>query len=122
MQKKSDRSNFQDQIRTLNQSLQELQVLNKLALAISCTMELDTITNTILNETIKLTGADHGSILLNLENQDQQFTTLIRSGSKTSRDKLQKFPRTIAGWVLQNQASLFCNDWIKMFALKGSLY
>ncbi len=119
MQKKSDRSNFQDQIRTLNQSLQELQVLNKLALAISSTMELNTITNTILNETIKLTGADHGSILLNLENQDQQFTTLIRSGSKTSRDKLQKFSRTIAGWVLQNQASLFCNQLDQDVRFKG---
>ncbi len=99
-----------DDLQKLNQSLQEVQALNQLALAISVTTDLDQIINTIIDQATELTGARHGSLLLTKDETDNRFTTLIRVGKEKHEALIQKMCMVIAGWLLKNETPLLVND------------
>ncbi|MFQ5824545.1 MAG: sigma 54-interacting transcriptional regulator, partial [bacterium] len=120
MQSNSKQSlELETKIQELNKSLYELQALNQLAMAISSTMDLDAIINTILQESIKLTQADQGSILLSKEETEEKFTTLIRMGSNKDEALVHKMCLNIAGWILRNQESVIVNDISQDSRFKG---
>lgn len=110
---------LEEKIQELNKSLHELQSLNKLALAISSTMDLDAIIHTILQEALELTKASQGSILLTKEETEEKFTTLIRVGSKNEEAMVHKMCMNIAGWILRNQEPLLVNNILEDPRFKG---
>ncbi|MCH8018996.1 sigma-54-dependent Fis family transcriptional regulator [candidate division KSB1 bacterium] len=101
---------MKNDLQNLNQSLQEVQALNQLALAISSTTDLDQIINTIIDQATGLTGARQGSILLTKDETDSRFTTLIRVGKEKHESLIQKMCMVIAGWILKNEKPLLVND------------
>ena len=101
---------MKDDLQNLNQSLQEVQALNQLGLAISATTDLDQIINKIIDQATELTGARQGSILLTKDETDSRFTTLIRVGQEKHESLIQKMCMVIAGWILKNEKSLLVND------------
>lgn len=101
---------MKDNLQKLNQSLQEVQALNQLALTISSTTDLDQIINTIIDQATGLTGARQGSILLTKDETDNRFTTLIRVGKEQHEALIQKMCMVIAGWLLKNEKPLLVND------------
>ena len=84
-----------------------LEALHELAVAIASETDVDTITNLILNETTRLTGAEHGSILLSKSGvEEERFTTLVRSGEKAEERLIRKMCMMVAGWVLKHREPL----------------
>ncbi len=97
-------------IEELSQSLRELQALNKLALAISTTLDLDAIINTILNEATALTGARQGTILLMKNQNEQSFTTLVRKGASEHETVIKQIATRAAVEILKQRESLLINN------------
>ncbi|MFQ6113379.1 MAG: sigma-54 interaction domain-containing protein [bacterium] len=112
-------SEIEAKVQELNKSLNELQALNQLALAISSTMDLDAIINNILKEAVKLTRASQGSILLTKDELAGKLTTLIRVGSKKEQEIVHKTCMNIAGWILSNHKPLMVNDILKDARFQG---
>ena len=108
-----------DAFKNIHPSLQELQLLNKLALKISSTTDIDDIINAIITTTTEITGAVQGSILLSKSETDQKFTTLVRLGDNKKEAVIQKMCMVVAGWVLQHQQSLLVNDILLDDRFKG---
>jgi Nif-specific regulatory protein len=102
--------NDNDRLAELNQSFHELQALNKLALAISSTLELETIINTILKEATALTRACQGSILLTKPAATESVTTLLRFGTNQYEAMLHKISQVLAGWILRNKQPLLISN------------
>lgn len=103
----------------LSQSLQELQTLNNLALAISSTLEVDEIINKIIKEATEITEARQGSILLTQEESDSKFTTLIRKGTDRHESLVRKMSMVIAGWILKHKQGLLVNNILEDERFKG---
>ncbi|MFQ5708789.1 MAG: sigma 54-interacting transcriptional regulator [bacterium] len=106
-------------VQKLHQSIHELQTLNKLALAISSTVDLDALINTILQAAAELTGATQGAILLTKEQPEEKFTTLLRVGDNQEEALVHKICMNLAGWILKNQESLLLNDVLADGRFKG---
>ena len=94
----------------LHQAVHELKSLNKLALTISSTTDVDGIIKTIIQEATNLTGASQGSILLTKEESEPKFTTLIRKGTKKYESAVQKICMVIAGWILKHREALMVDN------------
>ncbi|MFQ5865852.1 MAG: sigma 54-interacting transcriptional regulator [bacterium] len=112
-------SEVEVKVQELSKTLNELQALNRLAMAISSTMDLDAIINNILKEAINLTKASQGSILLTKDELADKFTTLIRVGTKKEKELVHKICMNIAGWILSNQEPLLLNNILDDARFKG---
>ena len=98
------------EVAELSQSIRELQSLNKLALAISTTLNMDSIINTILNEATALSGARQGTILLMKNQQEQSFTTLVRKGTNKHEIMIKQIAMIAAGSILKQRESVLINN------------
>ncbi len=94
------------------QAYAELQTLHKLAVAISSEMELDRIMNLILEETARLTRAQHASLLLSKDhlNDEANLTTLVRRGDRRREGPLRKMVMMVAGWVLKHGEAVLAKE------------
>jgi len=94
----------------LKKTVAELQTLNRLAQAISSTMEVDKILAIILQETITLTAAKQGSILSLATEGERQMHTLFKAGNSKVNQPLSRLSDLVGGWVLKNGASLITDN------------
>lgn len=97
----------------LKKTVTELQTLNRLAQAISSTMEVDKILAIILHETITLTASEQGSILSLAAEGERQMQTLFKSGNSKTDQPLSRLSDLIGGWVLKNDTSLITDNIIE---------
>jgi DNA-binding NtrC family response regulator len=100
-------------IAALQKTISELQTLNRLAQKIIAAPSVEAALDDVVAETICLTNAGGGSLMLvnpgrpNLEaTYSNQFLTLAQHGSDKTGDKLRQLSRNIAGWILKNKAAL----------------
>ncbi len=100
----------QNKIEELSRSLHELQSLNRLAQAISATMDVDAIIGKIITEATELTNASQGSLLLTKDQMRASFTTLVRIGTNRHEALVQKMCMVVAGWILKHNKPLLVND------------
>ncbi len=95
----------------LRQSLQELSILNEIATAISSTMELNKLTDLMLQKCIKHLNAEQGSImLLNESDLLNPFHTMIRKADQSDTKHALRFGNQLNGWMLKNKQPLISND------------
>jgi sigma-B regulation protein RsbU (phosphoserine phosphatase) len=97
---------LENEIERLKSAVEELTVLNDLAIAASSSMEVDQVLDTIVEKSIKALKAEQGSILLVTEQQEKPLQTLIRQADRISRTMTYKVGDHITGWVLKHQAPL----------------
>jgi len=90
----------------LEKALADLQTLNRLAQAISSTMEVEKILAIMLQETITLTVAEQGSILSLATGGERQMQTLFKAGDSTADQQLSRLSDLVGGWVIKNETSL----------------
>ena len=90
----------------LEKALADLQTLNRLAQAISSTMEVEKILAIILQETITLTAAEQGSILSLATGGERQMQTLFKAGDSNADQQLSRLSDLVGGWVIKNETSL----------------
>lgn len=97
---------LEKEIQRLKTAVEELTVLNDLAVAASSSLEVDEMLDTILKKSIKALNAEQGSISLVTQQRDKPFKTLIRHGDRTNHQPSYRVGDHITGWVLKQQQPL----------------
>jgi sigma-B regulation protein RsbU (phosphoserine phosphatase) len=101
---------LEGEIGRLKSAVEELTVLNDLAIAASTSLEVDEMLDIIVQKSIKAVKAEQGSILLVTELQDAPLQTLIRQAAQKSRIMTYKVGINITGWVLAHQQPLIIEN------------
>lgn len=102
----SDLEQLQNEIGRLKSAIQELTVLNDLAIAASSSLEVEQVLDIIVEKSIRAVHAEQGSILLVTEQQDAPLKTLIRQEDRRSRLFTYRVGTNITGWVLKHKQPL----------------
>jgi sigma-B regulation protein RsbU (phosphoserine phosphatase) len=98
------------EVERLKSAVEELTVLNDLAIAASLALEVDNMLDIIVEKAIKAVKAEQGSILLVTEQADAPLKTLIRQQDERSRLLTYRVGTHITGWVLKHQQPLQIDD------------
>ncbi len=97
---------YEMEIRHLKTALEELSVLNDLAVAAGSSTETGQTLDVILQKSIKAVRAEQGSISLVTEQKDNPFHTLIRQVDRSKTHPVYHIGSHITGWVLKNKQAL----------------
>jgi sigma-B regulation protein RsbU (phosphoserine phosphatase) len=101
---------LEKEIQRLKSAVEELTVLNDLAISASLSLEVDQMLDIIVEKSIKAVKAEQGSILLVTEQADAPLKTLIRQVDQRSRLLTYRVGTHITGWVLKHQQPLMIED------------
>ncbi len=101
---------LETEIRRLKSAVEELIVLNELAVATGTTLEVEKMLDIIVEKSIKAVKAEQGSILLVPEEKDAPLKTLIRQQDQRSRLMTYKVGSHITGWVLKCKQPLMIEN------------
>ena len=94
----------------LRRAVDELAILNELALGISGSIDSEEIMRTIISRSIRSIGAEQGDITLIADNKDDPGKTLVRSMiSSVGRSPLH-LNQNLMGWMQINKKPLLIND------------
>ena len=91
-------------------AIEQLRVLNEIALSAGRTSNIDETLNLVLNRTVKVVNAEHGAILLISEDQKNVLKTFIRRDDTSKVKENYHISGDITGWVLFNKMSLIIKD------------
>lgn len=94
----------------LQSALEDLTLLNELAMEASRSYEVDQILDIILEKSVKAVGAEQGSILLVTKEEKTPLKTLVRQEGERSRIFTTKIGLGITGWVLKEKKPLKIDD------------
>jgi sigma-B regulation protein RsbU (phosphoserine phosphatase) len=101
---------LEGQIEQLRSAVEELTVLNDLAITASSSLQVDRVLDIIVEKSIKALKAEQGSILLVTDQRDRPLQTLIRQADRQSRILDYRVGSHITGWVLKHHAPLLIED------------
>jgi sigma-B regulation protein RsbU (phosphoserine phosphatase) len=104
---------LEQQIEHLKSSVEELILLNDLALAASSSLDVDQMLDTIVQKSVKAIKAEQGSILLVTEKQDDPLKTLIRHQDFSGSMQSYKIGTHVTGWVLKYRKPLMIENLAK---------
>jgi len=95
----------------LRRALEELSVLNEIAIAISSTLTLNQIVDLIVQKCIKHLKVEQAAVMLMTGNEgNHPFKTMIRRADTTANILPYRFDAQLTGWMLKNQKPLLIND------------
>ncbi len=95
----------------LHSAIEELSILNDIAVATGSTSSLDRIIELIVRKCIKHLRVEQALItLLDTKQNGQQFRTMIRSADSSHEIRPYRLDAEIAGWMLKNRTTLIVND------------
>ena len=101
---------IQTEIEQLRKAVEELTVLNDLAITASSAMEVNQMLDIVVEKSIKAMDAEQGSILLVTPQAENPLQTLIRQPDQKSRFMNYKVGSHITGWVLKNNSPLIIEN------------
>ncbi|NLP09201.1 SpoIIE family protein phosphatase [bacterium] len=99
-----------DELHKLQIAVEELSILNDLAVAASTTLEVEKMLDIIVHKSIKALHAEQGAIQLITEQSDAPLKTLIRQMDSENQLLRYKVGINITGWVLKYQKPLVIDD------------
>jgi sigma-B regulation protein RsbU (phosphoserine phosphatase) len=100
----------------LRMAVEELSILNEIAITISSAHSLDRVVELIVQKCIKHLKVEQGAVmLLQEENQDSPFRTMVRQADASTMSRILPFrlDTQLTGWMLKNQKPLVINDFDK---------
>ncbi|MEJ2613664.1 MAG: ATP-binding protein [Ignavibacteriaceae bacterium] len=97
---------LEDEVRRLREAVEELKVLNEIAVAARKATDIDQMLNIIVQKSIVALNAEQGSILLVTQNENDPFTTYIRQDDTSKLRHKYHIGSNITGWVLLNKEPL----------------
>lgn len=103
-------SQLEGEVQRLKSAVEELTVLNDLAITASSSLEADQVLDIIIEKSIKAVQAEQGSILLVTHQQENPLQTLVRQADRHSRMLNYKVGSHITGWVLKHNQPLIVED------------
>ncbi len=101
---------LETQISKLKSSVEELRVLNDIAVSSGKSVNIDQILNLIVHKSIAATDAEQGSILLVTKNSKRPFRTIVRQDDTSSLSHNYHIGIDITGWVLYNKKPLIIRE------------
>ncbi len=101
---------LEDEVRRLREAVEELKVLNEIAVAARKATNIDQMLNIIVQKSILALNAEQGSILLVTQNQNDPFTTYIRRDDSSKLQHKYHIGSNITGWVLLNKEPLIIEN------------
>ncbi len=101
---------LEQEIQRLKIAVEELSVLNDLAIAASSSMEVRQMLDIIVQKSIKAVKAEQGSISLVTEQEETPFRTLIRQVDRTHEQMPYRVGAHITGWILKNKKPLMIDN------------
>ena len=112
MNKQNDKiKELEAKISKMGTAITELTILNEIASAISSTMELQKLSDLILQKCLKHLNAEQGSIMLfDEKDMGTPFHTMIRKADTSHFQKPYRFDSQLTGWMLKNRNPLLTND------------
>jgi sigma-B regulation protein RsbU (phosphoserine phosphatase) len=103
-------SQLEGEVQRLKSAVEELTVLNDLAITASSSLEVDQVLDIIVEKSIKAVQAEQGSILLVTHQQENPLQTLIRQADRHSHMLNYKVGSHITGWVLKHNQPLIVEN------------
>ncbi len=101
---------LESEIKRLKASVEELRLLNEIAVSASKETDVDRMLNVIVKKSIKALDAEQSLILLVTKNQKDPFKTIIRQDDRSSLKRSYHVGENITGWVLLNKTSLIIEN------------
>lgn len=101
---------LESEIKRLKTSVEELRLLNEIAVSASKETDVDRMLNVIVKKSIKALDAEQSLILLVTKNQRDPFKTIIRQDDRSSLKRSYHVGENITGWVLLNKTSLIIEN------------
>ncbi len=101
---------LENEIRILKSSLEELTVLNDIAITSGSSLSTKEVLETIVKKSIQAVKAEQGSIKMVMEEKNQPLQTLVREDDFSIVGKSYKVGTHIIGWVLKNKTVLIIDD------------
>ena len=98
------------EIDRLRSSVNELKILNEIALSTGRAADIDQILNLIVRKCVDVFDVEQGSILLLTENEKEPFKTIIRQDDSSRLKHTYHIGADITGWVLLNKEPLIIED------------
>ena len=94
----------------LRRAVEELSILNDLALAIGGNLDSEKIMRSIISKSIRAVGAEQGDITLIAENETNPAQTLVRSMVSSQTQSPLHLNQNLLGWMQIHKKPLMIND------------
>ena len=102
---------LENETRRLQRAVEELSIINEIAIAITSTQSLDKIVDLIVQKCVKHLKVEQAAVmLLNKKGEERQFRTMIRKGDTASEILPFRLDQQLTGWMLKHQTPLLIND------------
>lgn len=102
---------LQEENRRLRVAVEELSVLNDIAIAVTSTQELENIVDLIVQKCVKHLKVEQGAVmLLDEKNHQNPFRTMVRKQDTVADLLPYRLDTQLTGWMLRHQAPLLVND------------
>ena len=101
---------MENEVARLKTAVEELSVLNDLAIAAGASIDVDQMLDTIVQKSIKAVKAEQGAISLLTGQEGNPFRTLIRHIDRSVEQPAHHLGSHVTGWVLKNKKALLIED------------
>lgn len=101
---------LQEENNRLRRAVDELAILNDLALAISGSLDSEKIMRSIVSRSIRAVNAEQGDITLVADDQSSPSHTLVRSMISSSSQSPLHLNQNLLGWMQINKKPLMINE------------
>lgn len=105
----SDHASIQAQVESLRRAVDELSLLNELAVAIGAARDVDEIIHTLVRRSLGAVGAEQGVVSLVRPDDLSDAHTLVRTSVGKASDPLRP-DETLLGWMGHRKQALVLND------------
>ncbi len=104
------KKDLEKEVLKLREAVEELSILNEIAVAIGSTMNVEEITKLIVSKCIRRIGVEQGAVTLLQEDQADPLKTFVRVMDTKRGDVPYRLGVSLTGWMLKNQKPLLIND------------
>src|SRR3990170_3401553 len=98
------------EVQNLRLAVEELSLLNEIAVTIGSLSDVASITDLIVSKCIKKLKAEQGCVLLLSDDQTSPFKTFVRKIERPTTQIPIHISTTLMGWMIKNQSPLIIND------------
>jgi len=106
-------SQLEKENQRLRMAVEELSILNEIAITISSANSLDKVVELIVQKCIKHLKVEQGAVmLLEEQSEDNPFRTMVRQADASTLSRILPFrlDTQLTGWMLKNQKPLVVNN------------
>lgn len=114
MEKENEISRLKKENQRLRRALEELSILNEIAVAINSSLSLDRILESIVQKCTKLLAVEQAAVLLlNEKMEEKPFQTMVRGWDTKANTLPYRLDTQLTGWMLKNKTPLLIDDFEK---------